>query len=275
MTMQPVFTYAPPPAVFQQTQTLVSGTAVPASPSVVYEFANGESHPLTVYTAGLPLLANGSPARYAGLWVKILWTRNGATFSQIHPANKRVTIVASRVEVTPFIRPLLTSLGALPAGVSATVNCTVTNGNDGESLIPSLWIPSADPLGNPIGFRGQIAPYPSLTFRLNGLGPLLLLRAQGYNAGATGRYIMFFDIESDPSAVPAGTLLPLCAAFVQPNGGTFSFDQSNSGYAVHQGLWWCVSSTADFLTADAAATFRVDAEIEAYEVQRAALQAGG
>lgn len=271
----PVTTYDPPPSIFLQTQTKVTGTLVPQQASVVFELPEKQSRALAVYATGQPLRANGTAATFAGLWLKVTWLRNGASFTMIHPANKRINLVASRVEVTPFIRPILTQTSPLPADVQATVLITVAEGIDGESIIPSLWIPSVDPLNSPVGARGQIAPYPTLATRVNGQGPLLWLRAQGYNAGATGRYIMFFDNPDDPTGHPAGTLKPLTAAFVQPNGGTFSFDQSNSGYAVHQALWWAVSSTADFLTPDFAATFRCDAEIEAYEINRAALASGG
>lgn len=77
----------------------------------------------------------------------------------------------------------------------------------------------------------------------------------GVNEGATTRWIMLFDANS----FPANGAEPMIA-FPVPAGQPFSLELTR-GRSLTTGLTWVVSSTANNLTADAAATFRVNVEV--------------
>lgn len=83
-----------------------------------------------------------------------------------------------------------------------------------------------------------------------------LARVFGSNEGAAARWLMIFN----QSGVPANGTEPRYAIAV-PAGQSFSLSLAEPRF-FHNGIVWMVSSTAGSLTLDAAATFRVNAEIE-------------
>ncbi len=171
--------------------------------------------------------------------VTIEWGHGGASIAGDYPIEKRlrVPLAGSMVKLSAKLIDLSTGK-APPASVSCEITAFIAPGIDGETLRPSRWSAQT-------GASGLVAE-----------GPQKVLSLDGYNAKSAKRWVMMFDATSLP---PSGTL-PLMAAPAPGYPGVFALRRPDTrGFL--SGVFWAASSSPLTLAFDAAASFRVDAEV--------------
>ncbi len=196
-----------------------------------------------IFTVGAPGSADVPTEGYLP-FVRIKWgSLDGAPQESTVLAGRRVVVVASSVEVEGWITKVD---GTDPdPGVYATYFVTLSQGSDGQTILPSLWTPAikVDP-----SYHGDL---------IVGRGAVRTI--SGYNAGAAENTLMLFDTATDAGdLVPDGSH-PITAILTGP---TDNFESHlGDGVPFVNGLVYVVSSSRDHLVRDPTAKFRVDAEI--------------
>ena len=196
-----------------------------------------------VFTTGAPGAADVPTEGYLP-FVRVAWGAGvGAPQESTVLAGRRICVVASSVEVQGWIRKVD---GSDPdPGVYATYSVTISQGSDGQTILPSLWTPA---------IKGDPSYHGDLTV---GAGAVRTLT--GYNAGAAENTIMFFDRSTDAGDLVPDGAHPLTAILAGP---TDNFESHlGDGIPFVSGLVYVVSSSRDHLVRDMTAKFRVDAEI--------------
>lgn len=203
-----------------------------AAPKTLAWVSVADSGPIVVYATAA---VRGAGAAGVACVVNIEWGHGGASVDQDYAVVRRlrVPLAASMVKVSGR---LLDARGKPPPpSVVADVSVVIAPGLDGETMRNTRWLSQQ-------GAEGQLA-----------LEPQRVMRLEGYNAGATGTWVMFFDGRALNGTVPA-VARPVRA------GRAFVIRRFDS-QPFRSALTWSASSTPLVLTKDPTAVMRVDAEL--------------
>ena len=196
-----------------------------------------------IWTKGAPGTADIPTEGYLP-FVRVKWgSGGGAPQESTVLAGRRIVVVASDVNVEGWITK--TDGSAPDAGVFATYSVTISQGADGQTILPSFWTPAikTDP-----SYHGDL---------IVGAGAVRTI--SGYNAGAAENTIMFFDRSTDAGDLVSDGAHPIAAILTGP---TDNFESHlGDGIPFVSGLVYVVSSSRDHLVRDHTAKFRVDAEV--------------
>jgi hypothetical protein len=183
----------------------------------------------------------------------------GDNILQVVPAGVPVTLSGESIYVTAGV--YLDELGlspffmdGSPGSFSTTVSAFLSVQGDHTDQKSTQWVQPVTPLSN----QGVISTDEGSAV----YGPRHLKQAHGFAsaANAATTYLMFFDWNGVPTALPPNGTIPLFTIPVPP-GDHFSWDCISSSRKFEWGLVWALSTAPDFFELDGLSLARVDLEL--------------
>jgi hypothetical protein len=141
-----------------------------------------------------------------------------------------------------------------PGNFNVTVSAFLSTQGDFVDTMKTQWVEPVTPLSNNWGIEND--------FGTPIYGPRHLKQAHGFAsaANAATTYLMFFDWNGEPTALPPAGTAPLFTIPLPP-GDHFSWDCITSSRKFEWGLVAALSTAPDFFALDGGSLARVDMEL--------------